>query len=71
MKTYHIMGCFHKQVVNVITNVRFIKGRSKMKKLKKQWNKVTVLFDIWDSFRIIWGNAGTGAGWNCIWKYNF
>ena len=42
-----------------------------MKKLKKQWNKVTVLFDIWDSFRIIWGNAGTGAGWNCIWKYNF
>lgn len=26
-----------------ITNVRFIRGRSKMKQLKKQWNKVTVL----------------------------
>ena len=26
-----------------ITNVRFIKERSKMKQLKKQWNKVTVL----------------------------
>ena len=26
-----------------ITNVRFIKGRRKMKQLKKQWNKITVL----------------------------
>lgn len=38
-----------------ITNVRFIKGRSKMKKLKKQWNKVTVLLL---TFGIVFGLFG-------------
>lgn len=38
-----------------ITNVRLIKGRSKMKKLKKQWNKVTVLLL---TFGIVFGLFG-------------
>lgn len=38
-----------------ITNVRFIKGRSKMKKLRKQWNKVTVLLL---TFGIVFGLFG-------------
>ena len=38
-----------------ITNVRFIKGRGKMKKLKKQWNKVTVLLL---TFGIVFGLFG-------------
>lgn len=38
-----------------ITNVRFIKGRSKMKKLRKQWNKVTVLLP---TFGIVFGLFG-------------
>ena len=38
-----------------ITDVRFIKGRSKMKKLKKQWNKVTVLLL---TFGIVFGLFG-------------
>lgn len=38
-----------------ITNARFIKGRSKMKKLKKQWNKVTVLLL---TFGIVFGLFG-------------
>lgn len=38
-----------------ITNVRFIKGRSKMNKLKKQWNKVTVLLL---TFGIVFGLFG-------------
>lgn len=46
-----------------ITNVRLIKGRSKMKQLKKQWNKVTVLLL---TFGIVFGLFGaidgTGAG---------
>ena len=38
-----------------ITNVRFIKGRSKMEKLKKRWNKVTVLLL---TFGIVFGLFG-------------
>ena len=38
-----------------ITNVRLIKGRSKMKQLKKQWNKVTVLLL---TFGIVFGLFG-------------
>lgn len=38
-----------------ITNVRFIRGRSKMKQLKKQWNKVTVLLL---TFGIVFGLFG-------------
>ena len=38
-----------------ITNVRFIKGRRKMKQLKKQWNKVTVLLL---TFGIVFGLFG-------------
>ena len=39
-----------------ITNVRFIKGRSKMKQLKKQWNKITVLLL---TFGIVFGLFGS------------
>lgn len=39
-----------------ITTVRFIKGRSKMKQLKKQWNKVTVLLL---TFGIVFGLFGS------------
>ena len=38
-----------------ITNVRFIKERSKMKQLKKQWNKITVLLL---TFGIVFGLFG-------------
>lgn len=38
-----------------ITNVRFIKGRSKMKQFKKQWNKVMVLLL---TFGIVFGLFG-------------
>ena len=38
-----------------ITNIHFIKGRSKMKQLKKQWNKVTVLLL---TFGIVFGLFG-------------
>ena len=39
-----------------ITNVRFIKERSKMKQLKKQWNKITVLLL---TFGIVFGLFGS------------
>ena len=39
-----------------ITNVRFIKGRRKMKQLKKQWNKITVLLL---TFGIVFGLFGS------------